>query len=136
MCPCTWAGARTNIYATCCLPCAYGYVQRVIDPTAECACLPFFAAHMLANSNEQGLFGDIKRAGGSAAEVVLVVKQRERFAAKMGVQLSENECLVDTCCMPCAVGQEMRLIEERSRGGVRPARLAVKQPPCAQRMVI
>lgn len=120
LCPLTCAGVRTNAYASCCLPCAYGDVQRFIDPNTECACLTFCVAQSLANSSAGGLIGDMERAAGGIGERVLVAQQRARLADKMGLRLPDNECLVDMCCMPCAVGQELRYIEGvRSRGGHR-----------------
>ena len=130
LCPFTTSGARTNFYATCCTPCAYGDVERFIEPDAECPCLTFFVASMLANSNAQGILGDVERTAGAIGEALLVAQQRARLAKKTGVQLPNNEYLIDACCMTCALGQELRYIE-----AIRDGFVATKRPP-TQRMVI
>ena len=113
LCPCTVQGVRTNVYATCCLPLAYGEVQKYIDPNVECACMTFWVAQAASQANGDSFGSELTRIAGTVAEVTLIASQLRAFESKERLPSTHDDWFAVACCQPCVVGRELRYLENK-----------------------
>lgn len=115
LCPCTLQGVRTNVFAACCLPFAYGYVQQHIDPNVECACMTFWFAQAASRVDGDSLGAELTRVAGTVAEVALVAAQLRAFEKMERLPSRQDDWFAVACCQPCVVGRELRYLEDKTQ---------------------